>query len=98
MCGDLIDFLVEQDCHPLVTLKMSNGMTRVVSGVGAITFSLFQSVSLSPLNHHHSHQILWVYSYLFCPEGTLHSHGKALKLHLKLLSFTTTEPSAMNEK
>ena len=41
MCGDLIDFLVEQDCCPLVALKMSNGMTQVISGIGAITFSLF---------------------------------------------------------
>ena len=41
MCGDLIDFLVEQDHHPLVALKMSNGITWVISGVGAITFSLF---------------------------------------------------------
>ena len=41
MYGDLIDFLVVQDHHPLVALKMSNGITRVVAGVGTITFSLF---------------------------------------------------------
>ena len=41
MCGDLTGFLVEQVYHPLVVLKMSNGITQVVTGVGAITFSLF---------------------------------------------------------
>ena len=41
MCGDLTDFLVEQDCRPLVVLKMSNGIVRVRPGVGVITFSLF---------------------------------------------------------
>ena len=41
--GDLKDFLVKQDCCPLVVLKMSNGIVWVVSGVGAITFSLFWS-------------------------------------------------------
>ena len=38
--GDLTDFLVEQDCHPIVVLKMSNGIVQIISGVGAITFSL----------------------------------------------------------
>ena len=41
MCGDLTDFLVEQDRQPLVVLKMSNGVVRARPGVGAITFSLF---------------------------------------------------------
>ena len=41
--GDLTDFLVEQDWHPLVTLNTSNGIVQVVSGVGTITFSLFLS-------------------------------------------------------
>ena len=41
--GDLTDFLVEQDHCPLVVFKMSNGVIWVVSGVGAITFSLFLS-------------------------------------------------------
>ena len=42
MCGDLTDFLVEQDCRPLVVLKMSNGVVWVRPGVGAIAFSLFR--------------------------------------------------------
>ena len=41
MCGDLTDFQVEQDCQPLVVLKMLNGIIRARPGVGAITFSLF---------------------------------------------------------
>ena len=41
-CGDLTDFLVEQDLCPLVVLKTSNGIVWVGSGVGAITFSLFR--------------------------------------------------------
>ena len=41
--GDLTDFLVEQDCCPLIVLKMSNGVVWVVTGVGTITFSLFSS-------------------------------------------------------
>ena len=41
MCGDLTDFLVEQECQPLVVLKMSNGVVRARPGVGVITFSLF---------------------------------------------------------
>ena len=41
MCGDLIDFLVEQDCWPLVILKMSYGIVRLGPGIGVITFSLF---------------------------------------------------------
>ena len=43
--GDLTDFLVEQDCHPLVVLKTSNGIVWVITGVGAITFSLFSSLT-----------------------------------------------------
>ena len=78
--GDLTDFLVAQDRHPLVALNTSNGIVQVVSGVGAITFSLFQVVSLSPLDHHHSRLILWVCSYLFCLEETLHSHRKGPKI------------------
>ena len=39
--GDLIDFLVEQDCCPLVVLKTLNGIVQVISGIGTITFSLF---------------------------------------------------------
>ena len=39
--GDLTDFLVEQDHHPLVVLNTLNGIVRVISGVGMITFSLF---------------------------------------------------------
>ena len=39
--GDLIDFLFEEDCHPLVVLRTSNGIVRLVCGVGVITFSLF---------------------------------------------------------
>ena len=69
---------------PLVVLKMSNGVVRARPGVGVITFSLFGSVSLSPLNHHHSHQILWVYSYLFCLDGTLHLHWKGPKITFKV--------------
>ena len=38
---DLTPFLVEQDRRPLVVLKMSNGIVRARTGVGAITFSLF---------------------------------------------------------
>ena len=41
MCGDLTDFLEEQDRQPLVVLKTSNGIVRVRPGVGTITFSLF---------------------------------------------------------
>ena len=84
MCGDLTDFLVEQDCHPLVVLKISNGIVQVGSGVGEITFSLFLICFSLSSNHHHSHQILWVYSHLFCPEGTLHSHRKGPKITFKV--------------
>ena len=41
MCGDLTDFLVEQDCQPLAVLKTSNGVVRPGPGVGVITFSHF---------------------------------------------------------
>ena len=42
--GDLTDFLVEQDQHPLVALKtLQMHVVRVISGVGTIKFSLFSS-------------------------------------------------------
>ena len=41
MCGDLTDFLVEQNHQPVVVLKMSNGIIWVRPGVGVITFSLY---------------------------------------------------------
>ena len=94
MCGDLIDFLVAQDCCPLVALKMSNGITQVIAGVGIITFSLFSicfTVSIK------SSSLTFIAIYFAQREHCTHI-GKALKLHLKLISFTTTEPSAINEK
>ena len=53
MCGDLTDFLVEQDHRPLVVLKMSNGVIRARPGVGAIKCSLFSicfTVSIKSLS------------------------------------------------
>ena len=41
--GELTDFLVAQDQHPLVDLNTSNGVVWVISGVCVITFSLFSS-------------------------------------------------------
>ena len=41
MCGDLTDFLVEQERRQLVVLKTLNGIVRARPGVGAIIFSLF---------------------------------------------------------
>ena len=83
MFGDLTDFLVEQDRRPLVVFKTSDGIVWPGPGVGAITFSLFSicfTVSIKSL----SHQILWVYRYLFCPEGTLHSHRKGPRITFKV--------------
>ena len=58
MYGVLTDFPVEQDRRPLAVLKTSKVVIQVTCGVGAITFSLFLSLSLFPPNHHQSHQIL----------------------------------------
>ena len=43
--GALIDFLVEQDRHPLADLKISYGIIRVNFGVGEIIFSICFTVS-----------------------------------------------------
>ena len=93
MCGDLTDFLVEQDCHPLVVLKMSNGIVWVGNGVDAITFSLFSicftvSIKSSSLT---SDTMGFVAIY-FAQREHCTCIGKALKIHLKLILFTTTEP------
>ena len=97
MCGNLTDFLVEQEHRPLVVLKTSNGIVWVRPGVGAITFSLFSMFYCL-------HQII-ITHIRYYGFGTIYfvqmEHrtriGKALKLHLKILSFAKTEPSAMNE-
>ena len=49
-----------------------------------VTGLFFLSLSLFPLNQHHSHQILWVGSYLFCSDGTLDSHWKGPKITFKV--------------
>ena len=82
--GAWIVFLVKQDCHPFVDLKILYGVVWVNFGVGEIIFSLFLSVSLYPSNHHHSHWKLWVGSYLFCSDGTQDSHRKGPKIIFKV--------------
>ena len=97
MCGNLTDFLVEQEHRPLVVLKMSNGVVWARPGVGVITFSLFSMFYCL-------HQIIIAhiryYGFVtidFVQMEHLTCIGKTLKLHLKILSFAKTEPSAMNE-
>ena len=42
-------------------------------------FTFFYLFYCFPSSHHHSHQILWVCNYLFCPDETLHLHQKGPK-------------------
>ena len=95
MCGDLTDFLVEQERRPLVVLKMSNGVIRARPGVGAITFFyLFHCLHQIIVTHIRYYG--FVTTYFAWMEHCIRI-AKALKLHLKLFSFAKTEPSAMNK-
>ena len=98
MCGNLTDFLVEQECQSLVVLKTSNGIVRARPGVGGnyifTFFYLFYCLHQIIITHIRYYGFVTIY---FARMEHCTCIGKALKLHLKILSFAKTEPSAMNE-
>ena len=78
----------------MVVLKTSNGIVQARPGVGAITFSLFYCFHQVIVTHIRYYGFVTIY---FARMEHCTRIGKALKLHLKIISFAKTEPSAMNE-